>query len=793
MAKKNSGSIDFPPQSAAKPAKERDAAQTPSPKVEHVATNFYGPESLDATPKEIRHKFRMTASRAENMIVADMYEQQERVKEVTKEYFAALRADQQSRGTGSKILEDLTGLEGNKKSTRDLRNEWLRARAYFAFTQNEALDERLRNRPKTREDILEGLKKYKGKESLDEGRVRARYERMVTVRTVVMGAEEAELAAKMEGLNSRDKRSIDRFYDRYKKLPPAVRIFGTSAALLGLTTGAGVILGGAMIGIVPLGMAGTSAALRFFAEKNNNKKVKQWLDGVSKFASIGGAFGALMNYGVTEAHSKLGTEERAQEILKKNERLGMLSNVNTLESISQKRKKSLVVRENIARQGRWARIAGSVGVGALFGQLFGHDSSTGENAELAASPDTSAGAPTPSSEEADLTTPDVLVEVVPGIEPFSATIDSGEGMSQLFVDLRTHYGEMYPDPTNPSVPPGIRHLLEAKDADSLSREFHFINENNTSYVMKVGDTLGFNENGSLVFTPKESPETVVTLLEKDVGGELRSHALTLDEQRGHFDARPLSSKPRVAVPLTETPEATVTESPNGKDATAQLNRNALQGEVVSSPEPVIEAPSLPVESTYESEVVTSASELPVEETPQVVVAPAAEGTYTPDLATETETLTQPVRQEPLTPLVQATPNLNEVHVASPTEGALEVAETIRPYYNSHRVEITPAVPSVYGVSGPDNTEILYVAGGQGEDSFMAAKVFSLEHPGVEVRYSAVHTDSVTGVKTPFTGAFITEEGRLQPIINNPETGRAFETIDSEEFTRRISFTYQRPQ
>ena len=770
MPKKNSSSIDFPPQKPvqsveeeqeAAPVLSSEDAEAVSPVVERGVTNFYGPESLDATPKEIRHRFKETASRAENMVVADMHEQQERVKEVTKEYFAALRADQQARGSGSKILEDLTGLEGNKKTTKDLRNEWLRARAHFAFTQSEALDERLRNRPRAREEILEGLRKYKGKGSLDEAKVRARYERMVTVRTVVMGAEEAELAVKMEGLNSRDKKSIDRFYDRYKKLPPAVRIFGTSAALLGLTTGAGVILGGAMIGIVPLGMAGTSAALRFFAEKNNNRKVKQWLGGISKFASIGGAFGALMNYGVTAAHGKLGTEGKAQEVLRKNERLGMLSNVSNLESISQKRKESLAVKENIARQGRWARIAGSIGAGALFGHLFSHGSSTGESTESPISPETSPVAPSPSSEAPVPTNPRVpveapLVEVAPSTEPFAATIDPGEGMSQLFVDLRTHYGEMYPDPTNPSVPPGIRHLLEAKDADSLSREFHFINENNASYVMKVGDTLGFNEEGSLVFTPKASPDSAVTLLERDVSGELKSYALTPEEQQGHFDARPT---PRVATPLTETPEAAGTESLNEREITAQLNRDALQGEAVASLEPVVEKPSPVVESTYEPEVVTSAPEVPVEESPQPVVAPTAQPEVVHDA---------PVPEEA---------------VAAPVEAG-------QPFYNNHDVEVSPLETRVYSAAddkAPGGEQLIVFGGGDARDESFLSRVQEVAraNPGRKVYFDAGYLVDFNGTPQKWINAAVYDPQGGMRIGITPEGPEMIGVINPDSFTRKL--------
>jgi hypothetical protein len=128
-----------------------------------------------------------------------------------------------------------------------------------------------------------------------------------------------------------------------------------------------------------------------------------------------------------------------------------------------------------------------------------------------------------------------------------------------------------------------------------------------------------------------------------------------------------------------------------------------------------------------------------------------------------------------------------------TSPSPEGVDVLPSFFNSHHVEVTPAEPSVYAIPGPNNTEILYVAGGQGRDSFMAAQAFSLKHPGVEVRFSAEHIDSVTGLRTPFTGAFVTEaDGSLQPIVNDPETGKAYSTFDAEQFTRRLDFVYVRP-
>ena len=762
MAKKNSGSIDFPPQSAAKPVEEKEAVETSSPKVEHGVSNFYGPEALDATPKEIRQKYRETVTLAEGHAVSDMNEQRERVQQVSKEYFAALRADQKSRGMGSKVLEDLTGLEGNKKSTKLLRDEWLRARAQFAFTQSEALEERLKNRPKTREDILEGLK-YKGRESLDEAKVRARYERMVTVRTVVMGAEEAELAVKMEGFNSRDKKSIDRFYDWYKKQPPAVRIFGTSAAILSLTTGAGVLLGGSMIGLAPLGMLGVSASLRFFAEKNTNKNVRLWLNGLAVLPSIGAAFGTLMNYGATRVHGALGTEEKAREMLKKNERLGMLSNLSNLENISQKRKKSLMAKETIARHGRWARIAGSLGAGALFSQVFGHASSH-ESTGATVSSDAATGAPPISHEgTADTTHPtsaEVLTpEHTPVLEPFSATVQPGEGMDHLFVELREHYAKLYPDATDPSVPPGIRHLLEAKSANELSRELNFVDQNNASYVMKEGDSLSFTEDGLLVFTPESDPTAHVVLLGNHEDGSLETHALSSGEQRGHFLHHSVSALHESSHTESHAPVVT---SPNDSHVTAQLNRDALTGHAVAAHE-------------TSTEVSSSSETSPVSDDENITPAPP-------------ENIPAPV-------VPPATPAHSEVvPVSSETHESVEAPAPIEaglPFFNNHDVEVAPSETHTYAAAddqAPGGEQLIVFGGGDARDESFLSRVQEVAraNPGKKVYFDAGYLVDYNGVPQKWINAAVYDPESGMSLGVTPEGPEMIGVINPDSFINKVN-------
>lgn len=154
----------------------------------------------------------------------------------------------------------------------------------------------------------------------------------------------------------------------------------------------------------------------------------------------------------------------------------------------------------------------------------------------------------------------------PNVQPYSVSMDPGEGMDKLFVELRDHYKEIYPDPNAATVPPGIRHILEARSGDELSREFGFINEENASYVMKEGDSLGFDAQSNLVFTPAASGAQSIELLKEGV-----PHHLTAAEQQGHF-LRHAEASMAGTHPSPEAHVTSATTVPSGEDPSAMLNR-----------------------------------------------------------------------------------------------------------------------------------------------------------------------------------------------------------------------------
>lgn len=641
-------------------------------------SNFYGKDSPDATPKEIRQKYRETVSRAEMEAVDKLNAQQESVREISRAYFAALKAEQKARGTGSKVMEDLTGHEGTKKETRLLRDSWIKARAEFALAQRTALDARLADRPKTREELLEGLK-YKGRDSLDQAKVRARYERMITLRTIVMGAEEAERAVKMEGLSERDKTSFDRAFDQYKALPPSIRIFGTSAAILGLTTGAAVILGGSAIGLVPLGLAGASAALRFWAEKNNNKNAKQWIGGVSRITSIGGAFGALSNLAVTLGHRVAGTERKASELLAQNEGLGNLADEKNLKKLSKERKGALGVKESIARQGRLARILGSIGGGILFGHAFsnahapetvsltGNHSISGADTGTSSALDASKDAVASSSSQ-----PEGLL--------VGATIHhQGEGFGEMIQEMKRNFHAQLP--TVDSLSPALAHVLNSNPND-LTHEI-LVAKDGSSLTMHTGDQFVADENQNIWFQPQggepqlvfeNDPTAPGGFVHHDITGHMQvdggvHHTASGTEQAATHHETPRVAEAQTPVAHPETPD----------EVTARLNTEGRMGHPIAPPE----APS-DIDTPVSQDDVASTGDTPVHhDAPEAAPTPAPEqaqpvppataelpSTETPEQAPETGTPSAYASQEgtPTTTTSSAEPAYTPESVITPASG-----------------------------------------------------------------------------------------------------------------------------
>ncbi len=315
-----------------------------------------------------------------------------------EEYFNAVRETQKKRSIVGIAAEQFTGAHGAFRSAKEkeLRDAWFRSRVENARMQKQVTQERLATRPQTADEVRARLNairdkhadnaafpaqwidkeggiqtelRHQGKGSIDAARLQARYERLVTARTVVRGAEEEEHAAKMEGLSSREQGALEKLYARYQKLPPGVRIMGTSALLVGVASIGGAIAAGGITGasLIPLAMGSASAGLRWWAEAQKNPAAKKSIGILSRLTSVMGVIGLGAEKAVELGHAQLGTAQKAEATLSQTEGLGDLSDPKNLKRISKQRMKAHLVDERIKRQGMWARTAAS-----MAGFFFGH-------------------------------------------------------------------------------------------------------------------------------------------------------------------------------------------------------------------------------------------------------------------------------------------------------------------------------------------------------------------------------------------------------------------------------------
>ncbi len=705
----------------------------------------------------------------------ELGERQEISKNAESLYFEKLKEYHKGRGVAGIALENYVGELGTPTQIKDLRRAWVRARAEHYTAQQAALDTRLALRPRSKEAVLESLKKYKGKGSIDESKLRERYERVVTMRTFVDGLEERELEKRQEGLGERDKKALDKFYERYKELPPAVRIFGTSAALLGVGAAAGVLLGGSVIGLVPLGLAGTSAALRFWAEKSKNPEAKKWIGGASRFTSVGGAFGALVKMGIEKGHDLRGTEIKASALLSNRKDLGDLGDEKNLRRLSQKRKEALVVKESIARQSRIASAFTSLGLGFL----FGHHASGG-HAHSVEAPDThhlfgGGGASasyeyaTPTHQGTDLDVPATAAPVLhegaplntgteaapvhpttPNTSVLEVSTKPGEGFGQLLVDLRHQAG------TLEHASPELKHFLE-QNPNALTHALGVAHDGQ-SLTLQLGDTLfvdsdqhvwyqAVGKDPQLVFEhtapTAEAPDGyVIKHIDGHMQPDLRHHA-PIQETPSH-------SPEVAAVPV--------------EDPSAALNRAQAGGTPILSPETFADGSGLTT-LTQPDELDSTLPSEPAAQVPEQVPPSAP----VPEQATVT-----PPAPEQLPP---ATPE-------APAHPALE------PFVNEHQVPVEPAVTHLYGVpdeSAPGGRQLLVYGGGDATNNEFLRRVQELarEHPGEKIYFEAGKLTMYNGIPQKWITSAVFDPSSGFSIGVTPEGPEMIGVLDPQSFTSRI--------
>lgn len=337
-------------------------------------------------------------------------------------------------------------------------------------------------------------------------------------------------------------------------------------------------------------------------------------------------------------------------------------------------------------------------------------------------------------------------------EPWGTAIDkSGEGASQLFVDMRQHYAALYPDPS--TAPPAIRHVLEAKSADALSREFGFIDEANKSLVVQKGATLSVDDHGRLLF--------------RSVGTDPASEqALIKVTPRGEVEVREIEGGKFMGARVVDTgPEVRSSET------VAATTEENIYSRVIENPDPstLQHAPSGVVLDSVPEDIATTSAE-------------TGSGVMSADQATS-----QLEGRSPASSVVvsDSTPDTTK-GVMSADQAISELERGIQNVIvNSYGTEVNVMEPTAYTWKFPGtDTQYAVAYGGPRDGLGVWAERYLTEHPKESVvLFSTPVRDSLTGVVTERIDAWSrTSSGALELVRGIvDQNGRGFPQITTDGF------------
>lgn len=736
--------------------------------------------SPDMTSAELRQNMRRNLEEMERMAA-----QNESTDQARDAYFAALKTYQESRSGMSLAGESLVG-ERLPEELKEMRRAWIQERAEFARTQQDAAEARLSVRPRTREEVLDGLQRHRGKESLDKEAVLARYRRMVTERSVVLGAEEQENQVRINALSGREKDITDRLMERYRQLPAGVRIMGTSALLVG----GGALLTGTGVGLAALALGGTSAALRVFAEKqkDTNPKVSKFLGAISRLTSVAGVAGLISETAVRGAHDILGTEKKAADSLASRDH-GDLTDWENLEKVSVERKSAIGARENIERQSRWARIVGSLTGGAVLGSVVSGGSEAADTppAQSGSSGGESGATSAAESQQPPVTDSAPAAEsgggVVSGQPPAAsegtaestiaqttapsaesvqmavgATIhEPGQGTDQLFAELKQNVAER--GLFTGSESPALKFLTESSPND-ISRAMDDFGTR--GIVTQIGDRFFVGEDQNVYFQSANGDPQMFIENTPGTEGGITIHKLDTQALGEAAPAAPVAAPEVTAPPVPEVSEP------------------------IPTPESIPTTPSeLPLERPAQPSAEPAPSESP-EPAPVVESTPPSFGTPLPiaeqapvESPVEEPAPSEPESSEPEAPVEQAP--------AQPSAAA----ELITSKFG---VEVNPSEPGVYTYLDAKGKEVTAIFGGTSPDRFLAAQEYLERNPGTTIRLQLEEKDLVTGaiLRTPVVEWSSAENGMIQMSPSGDFEGKnALQAPDPQQFTKKVSFIFSR--
>lgn len=702
----------------------------------HRESKNTGVSHTEKTREEKRKELRRNVQEMENLKEAqDILSGEGGIQE---KYFSALEAFNKKRGALSIAAADWVGHEAlTSKELKDMRKVWIRSRAALSNTMRASVDARLEATPSSaRDSLLERMNQKYG--NAERGSLHARYERRYGRAAIILDAEREELAARERGLSGREKKMLDRMYDRYKNLPPGVRILSTSALMIG----GAAALAGTPVGWTALGLAGSGALLRWAGEARKNSAL-----GLAGSAlSISGVIGLGIDKMAGLAHAARGTKGRAAKTLAQTEGFGNLGDVKNLEKAAKRRRAALNAEANIARHRRWARVLGSIGAGWWLGHSGSASSAEGSadaadtqeaGGAAAESPGAGSEAAAPAVESAEQTSgaPAAAVETVSFTPEHVATIETGEGFNTLFRDLQDSVR------ASGDTGPVAQRLLSMSPTELSDSVNAFDPETGGSMVMQPGDKLYIDEHDNLVF--ERAGETTV-LMEAE-GGNVETHAFEDPRMMGMHDM-----------------SAPIAEAQPGMPA---ADAAASAGESLSSPER--EPVAIVTENTAEGQEPRTPAADPAADTggmPRATLTPQPGG-------------------------IEGSGTLRTQSLEDYTRNYAEGESAADVFTNGNGVEVLSSEPHAYAVSMPGTGQSVEVVYGGASDLIRADVLERLRvDPAAQVFVNHTEVNATTGAQETYLGRWYVDEGgepRFEPVVNNTATGARMTGVGPEQFVRRI--------
>jgi hypothetical protein len=335
--------------------------------------NTRGPEAAAALEAELSVKGPHKTS-AE--VYAKMAPHAKRMLEAEAVYMKALKEHEAKKRSSWQVVKGFFKKEQLPADLERLRSRWVEERASYGAYMKSSAETRHRERS------VDKLRRMR--HSPEE--VLARYQRRYVTREVLLGAEEAELKAKTEGFNEREKSRLEKAYAWYMALPPRTRIYGTAAAMTTLGLVGGAVAAGGFVaatgyGLASLVLGAASAKTRYEAEISKDPERKKKLGWAARFLGIGSIAGLATEGAVRLGHSIAGTEAKAESLVKmgkaEREKVGNLGDMATLDALSKKRGRALTKKEDLQKQYAMAAAAGGLVGGLTAGHYLGGHSAGG--------------------------------------------------------------------------------------------------------------------------------------------------------------------------------------------------------------------------------------------------------------------------------------------------------------------------------------------------------------------------------------------------------------------------------